>query len=146
MLGCRYNTKLKLLDHVVSGACVLTVGVFESDILIINLWHYFVFCIRSGVTRCSLIMVLYLYFMCQYGFCVVLWSHSGILIHLLGRTSQYCRISIPLSVLLWKDLSAPVFDGVGLVGFKSKTNYFLWVKAACSLFIFYCFPFLFFFL
>ena len=41
------------------------------------------------------------------------------------RTSQYHRTFIPLSVFLWNDLSDPVFDGVGLAGFKSRANAFL---------------------
>ena len=42
------------------------------------------------------------------------------------RTSQqYHRTFVPLSVSLWNALSDPVFDGVGLVGFKSRANAFL---------------------
>ena len=41
------------------------------------------------------------------------------------RTSQYCRIFIALSVSLWNDLVDPVFDGVGLAGFKSRANAYL---------------------
>ena len=41
------------------------------------------------------------------------------------RTSQYRRSFMPLSVTLWNDLSDPVFDGVGLAGFKSRANAFL---------------------
>ena len=41
------------------------------------------------------------------------------------RTSQYLRTFVPLSVSLWNDLSDPVFDGVGLAGFKSRANAFL---------------------
>ena len=41
------------------------------------------------------------------------------------RTSQYSRTFIPLSVSLWDDLGDPVFDGVGLAGFKSRVNAFL---------------------
>ena len=41
------------------------------------------------------------------------------------RTSHYHRTLIPLSVSLWNDLSGPVFDGVGLAGFKSRANAFL---------------------
>ena len=41
------------------------------------------------------------------------------------RTSQYRRSFVPLSVSLWSDLSDPVFDGVGLAGFKSRANAFL---------------------
>ena len=41
------------------------------------------------------------------------------------KTSQYRRTFIPLSVSLWNDLSDPVFDYVGLAGFKSRANAFL---------------------
>ena len=41
------------------------------------------------------------------------------------RTSQYRRAFIPFSVSLWNDVADPVFDGVGLAGFKSRTNAFL---------------------
>ena len=41
------------------------------------------------------------------------------------RTSQYSMIFIPLSVSLWNDLANPVFDGVGLAGFKSRANVYL---------------------
>ena len=41
------------------------------------------------------------------------------------RTSQYRRSFVPLSVSLFNDLSDPVFDGVGLAGFKSRANAFL---------------------
>ena len=40
-------------------------------------------------------------------------------------TSQYSMTFIPLSVSLWNDLANPVFDGVGLSGFKSRANAFL---------------------
>ena len=41
------------------------------------------------------------------------------------RTSQYRRTFIALSVSLWNDLVDPVFDGVGLAGFKTRSNAFL---------------------
>ena len=41
------------------------------------------------------------------------------------RTSQYSRTFIPLWMSLWNDLANPVFDGVGLAGFKSRANAFL---------------------
>ena len=41
------------------------------------------------------------------------------------RTFQFRRSFVPLSVCLWNDLSDPVFDGVGLAGFKSRSNAFL---------------------
>ena len=45
------------------------------------------------------------------------------------RTSQYSSTFIPLSVSLWNDLANPVFDSVGLGGFKSRANsFFYWPK------------------
>ena len=41
------------------------------------------------------------------------------------RTFQYRRTFVPFSVSLWTALSDPVFDGVGLAGFKSRANAFL---------------------
>ena len=41
------------------------------------------------------------------------------------KTSQYRRSFVPLSAYLWNDLSDPVFDGVGLAGFKSRASAFL---------------------
>ena len=81
-IGCvsAADTYLKLLDRAVSGARFLTGGVFECDI-----FHRPVVClIRSGVTRCTLLMVLYLDRMCQCGFHAVLWSHIGPLMHRLA--------------------------------------------------------------
>ena len=37
-------------------------------------------------------------------------------------TLQYSRTFIPFSVSLWNDLANPIFDGVGLAGFKSRAN------------------------
>ena len=48
------------------------------------------------------------------------------------RTSQYHRSFVPLSVSLWNDLSDPVFDGVGLAGFKIRANAFLLASSALS--------------
>ena len=44
------------------------------------------------------------------------------------RTSQYSRTFIPLSVSLWNDLANPVFNGVGLTGFKRGPMLFYWPK------------------
>ena len=42
------------------------------------------------------------------------------------RTSQYRRTFVSHSVsLIWNDLSDPVFDGVGLAGFKTRANSYL---------------------
>ena len=42
---------------------------------------------------------------------------------------------------LWNDLDDPVFDGVGLVGFKSRADTFLLAELLASFLFFYCFPF-----
>ena len=57
------------------------------------------------------------------------------------RTSQYHRTFIlPLSSSLWNDLADPVFDGVGLAGFKRIANSFLLAYAVLSLFSLLQFP------
>ena len=45
---------------------------------------------------------------------------------------NWMRVWLPLSVSLWNDLSDPVFDGVGLAGFKSRVNAFLLSLSALS--------------
>ena len=60
------------------------------------------------------------------------------------RTSQYHRIFISLSVSLWNNLADPVFDDMGLAGFKSIVNAFFISLRYSFHFVFYCFPFLFF--
>ena len=48
----------KLLDRAVRGARVLTGVCLIATLLIVDLWQYCVCCIRSGGTRCTLLMVL----------------------------------------------------------------------------------------
>ena len=52
--------------------------------LIVDPWQSCVCFIRSAVIRCTLLMVLYLYRMCQRGLHTVLWSHIGTLMHRLA--------------------------------------------------------------
>ena len=52
-------------------------------------------------------------------------AHRHSFVNLHCRTSQYHRTFVPISVSLWNDLSDPMFDGVGLASFKSRTNAFL---------------------
>ena len=84
------DTHLKLLDRAVSFNwgyqlnSVSTGGVFESDFLIVDPWQSCICFIKSGVTRCTLLMVLYLDRMCQHGLHAVLWSHIGTLMHRLA--------------------------------------------------------------
>ena len=73
------DAHLKLLDRAVSGARLLTGGVFECDIPHRRSVAFSVCCIRSGVTRCTRLMMRYLDRMCQCGLHAVTWSHIGIL-------------------------------------------------------------------
>ena len=69
-------------------------------------------------------MVLYLDRMCQRGLHAVLSmvAHRYTYAPPRCRTLQYSRTFIPFSVSLWNDLANPVFDGVGLAGFKNRVN------------------------
>ena len=49
--------------------------------LIVDPWQSCVCFIKSGVTPCTLLMVLYQDHMCQCGLHAVLWSHIGKLMH-----------------------------------------------------------------
>ena len=73
------DAHLKQQDRAVSGARFLTGGVFECRSVAVLLC-----CIRSGVTRCTLLMVLYVDRMCQCGLHAALWSHIGIIMRLLA--------------------------------------------------------------
>ena len=124
VLSC---ANLKLLDCAVSGDRFLTWVCLSVTLLIVDPWQY---CIRSGATRGTLLTVLYLDRMCQCGFHAMLWSHIGTQISFIGvlpccRTSQYRMTFIPHSVSFWSNLANPVFDCVGLTGFKSRANAFL---------------------
>ena len=120
------DTHLKLLDRIVSGARYLTGGLFECDIahrrsVAILRMLYKIRCnpvhplngalpgpyVPVRVTRGALVAHRFTYALPR------------------CRTSKYRRTFIPFSVSLWNDLANPVFDGVGLAGFKSKANAFL---------------------
>ena len=117
------DAHLKLLDRAVSGARFLTGGVFECDIshrqsvavlrMLYKIWCNLMHplngalpgqCVPSRVKRGALVAHRYTYAP----------PHC--------RTLQYSRTFIPFSVSLWNDLADPVFDGVGLAGFKSRAN------------------------
>ena len=117
---------LKLLDRVVSGACFLAGGVLNC-----NLSH------RRSVTvlcmlyksrcnpmhpLCGALPVPYVPVRVTRG---ALIAHRYTYAPPRCRTSQYRRTFILLSVSHWNDLVDPVFDGVGLAGFKSRSNAFL---------------------
>ena len=120
------DTHLRLLDRVVSGASFLTGGVFECDLayrhsVAVSCMLYKIRCNQMH-DICGALPVPY----------VPVWVTRGaVIVHRFTyapprcRTCQYRRTYIPLSVSLWNDLSDPVFDGVGLTGFKSRANAFL---------------------
>ena len=79
------DTHLKLLDHVVSGACFLAGGMHNCNISYRR--SVAVLCMlykntRSGVSRCTHFLALYLCLMCQSGLHTVLWLHISIHKHL----------------------------------------------------------------
>ena len=65
---------------------------------------------------------------------MVLWLLLGpcshLIVGLFSITEPLCHV--PRSVSLWNDLSDPVFDGVGLAGFKSRANAVLLAWSAVS--------------
>ena len=70
-----------------------------------------------------------------------LGTHGILMRHVAAepRSTSPQNLAVPqdlyfLSMSLWTDLADPVFDGVGLVGFKNRANAFLLALAAISLF------------
>ena len=58
------DTHLRLLDGVVSGASFLTAH-RNMTLHIVDMWPYYVCCTRSGVTRCTIFMVVFTCRMCR---------------------------------------------------------------------------------
>ena len=118
------NTHHRLLDRVVSSTSFLTLGVFECDLA--HLRSVAVLCMLHKI-RCNPMHPLYGALPVPYVPVRVTCgaAHRYIYAPPCCRTSQYRRTFIHLSVSLWNDLSNPVFDAVGLVGFKSRANAFL---------------------
>ena len=113
---------------------VSLLGVYLSVTLhIIDLWRYYVCCTRSGVTRCTLFMVLYQSRMCRCVLHAVLWSNISTL------TLQYRRTFMP-GQYLWNDLGDSVLDVWNWrVSITGPTHLSF---PSCSLpFCSYCFPF-----
>ena len=120
------DTHLELLDRAVSGARFLTGGVFECDIALRR--SVAVLCMLYKI-RCNSMRPLndalsgpYVPVRVTRG---ALVTHRYTYAPPRCRTSQYRMEFVPLSVSLWNDLADPVFDGVGLVSFKSRANAFL---------------------
>ena len=128
------DTHLKLLYRAVSGARFLTGGVFECDIS--HRRSVVVLCMLYKI-RCNLVHPLNGALPGPY--VPVRVTRGGLVAHRCTyaphrcRTLQYSRTFIPFSVSLWNDLANPVFDGVGLAGFKTRANASLLASTALSL-------------
>ena len=141
------DTHIKLLDSVVNGASFLTGCVFECDLAYRR--SVAVLCMVHKI-RCNPMHPLYGALPVPYVPVRVIRgsviAHRHTYASPRCRTAQYCRTFIPLPVSLWNDLFVPVFDGVGLAGFKRRAKVFLLAIAPRSLFVSSCFPFPFFIL
>ena len=132
------DTHLKLVDRVVSGARFLTGVCLSVTLLIVDLRLYCVFCIRSGVTPCTLVMVLYLCRMCQSGFTRCSGRKS---VYLCASSLQ--RIAVPQDLNFL--LSVPQCSCGTLAAFKIRANAFLFAYKQLYPFLSSTiFPFLFF--
>ena len=120
------DTHLKLLDRVVSGTCITAGGVLNC-----NLSHR-----RSVAVLCMLYKnrcntMHPLCFALPVPYVPVRVTRGALIAHwytyapLRCRTSQYRMTFIRLSVSPWNDLVDPVFDGVGMAGFRSRSNAFV---------------------
>ena len=90
------HTIIKLMDLVVSGASFLTGVCLSVTLHFVNLWQYYVFCTRSGVTQCTTFKVLYLRRMCRCGLHAALWSHHiGTLMRLLAVEPRTAGLLLP---------------------------------------------------
>ena len=127
------DTHLKLLDRAVSGARLVTEGVFECDTA--NRRSVAVLCMLYKI-RCNPMHPLndalpgpYVPVRVTRG---ALVAHRYTYAPPRCRASQDQRTFVLLSVSLWIDLAGPVFDGVGLAGFKSRANVFF-IGLSCSI-------------
>ena len=120
------DTHLKLLDRVVNGACFLTGGGLDCDLAhrrsVAGLCMLFKIRGNPMHPLSGALPVPYVPVRVTRG---ALVAHRNTYAPPRYRTSQYYRTFIPFSVSLWNDLADPVFDGVGLAGFKSRANAFL---------------------
>ena len=121
------DAHFKLLGRAVSCARFLTGGVFEC--VISHHRSVAVLCILYKI-RCNLMHPLINDALPEPY--VPVWVTRGALVaHRYTyaptrcRTSQYHRTFVQISVSLWNYLVDPLFDGVGLAGFKSRANAFL---------------------
>ena len=120
------HTLIKLLDRIVSGPCFLAGGVLNCDLS--HRLSVSVLCMLYKIRcnpkhpLCGALPVPYVPVWVTRG---PLVEHRHTFAHPCCRTSQYHKTFIPFSVSHWNDLVDPVFDSVGLAGFKSRSIAFL---------------------
>ena len=117
----------------------------SATLHIVDLWLYYVCCTRSGVTRCTLFMVLFLCRMCRCGLHAALWSHIATPMRLLAAeprsiaghlfTGQYLcgTILVTLYSMVWNWRVS-----------RAGPMPFYWPSCSLTFFVSCCFPFLFF--
>ena len=144
------DTHLRLLDRVVSGACFLSGGVLDCDFahrrsVAVLCMLYKIRC-NQVHPLCGTLPVPYVPVRVMRGALIGRTSVYLCGSSLLNLTVLYCRTFIPLSVSLWNGLDDPVFDGVGLSGFKSRPMPFYWPNCSFPFVSSTVFPFSSFFL
>ena len=120
-------THLKLFDRVVSGVRFLTWGVFECENA--HRRSVAILCMLYK-SRCNPMHPLNGALPGSY--VPVRVTRGALVAHrytIMSHLAAEPRMTfVPLSVSLRNDLADPVFDGVGLSGFKSRANVFFWPK------------------
>ena len=112
--------------------------------LIVDPWQSCVCFIRSGVTRCTVLMVLCLDLMCQCGLHGVLWSHIGTLMHrLAAEPSSTAGLLFPSRCLSGTLLLTP-YSMVWDWRVSRAGPMLLYCPKPIKTIVFYSFPFLFF--
>ena len=125
---CGARLPLKLLDRVVRGAGFLAGGVLESNLAHRRSVECCACNLRLRVTRCILWAVHFLCRICRLVILVVLRLLVGTRLRILAvDLLSTVEPLMPSQCLFWNVLGEPVFDGVGLAGFKCLI---------CSLFLF----------
>ena len=114
---------------------------FNVTLHMVDLWQSFVCCVRSGVTQCTLFMVLYLCRMFQWGPNAVLWYQIVMLMRLLAVPQDFhCHFRVSVERSCW-----PCIGWCGNRWFQVQGQCLSIDLADCSLFVYYYFPFLFFY-
>ena len=109
---------------------------------IVDLWHYYVCCIRSGVIRCTLSMVLYLTVCAStditrcFG-CMLIYLFASSLKNLSVPQRFYSPLSISVKRSCW-----PCIRWCGTGGFYEQVEWYFIGLSTRSIFIFSCSTFL----